>query len=577
MKIKINVLFVAIVLFVCMYSVSAMPQFAYIGGTSPIKQTFLPQSVSSIGGLKGAIGEYFTEIDYISRLGDTGWTSINPRNTAQGLDHVFIKFNEDGLIEDVLVAETKFRQASPQSSLGSTNDGWQMSSSWIDARMNRFVIPQYSQSVYLIAESEGNVFLAKRPREDTILKGSRLYIDSKSFYFKKIDGDNAVYFYDGNSRYSTATTRINQVNRTANGLSAYVDSHTYKTRLIRYSYEDGVLSQTIYKTIDNGNAKPFTPISEPVRRFTNSRAKANVALSAGFETDIMNRYAIPDSAFFHKLNTNQRLSLINGVDSNIGNEILSSSINRSVVSNRFGLNSGTNYIRIGLSDSEMDSLFKSTSIDDLNIALANKLKRASRYTTIKNTLGWGAIGIAGGVVSEMLRTGGNIADMNWTVIGLAGGSFATGSLLNRGVEIILQNANSSSKIFQTLGKLSPIGWSIITDALVDSIFTGYYLYTGEYSLSQAVAVTGINIATDAAIILGSSFLRNIIASAIGGSVGGPIGAAVAGILATAASVGTIFIINPITNSIELSSILDSLNSPNSEDMVSLWTLQYLNK
>jgi len=60
----------------------------------------------------------------------SGWTRIDGQVGRTGFDGLFVKY-EDGVIKDVLIAESKYNT----STLQSTNFGVQMSEEWIRRKM----------------------------------------------------------------------------------------------------------------------------------------------------------------------------------------------------------------------------------------------------------------------------------------------------------------------------------------------------------------------------------------------------------------------------------------------------------
>lgn len=87
---------------------------------------------SNLTGIKGAIGESLAES--VIQNGDSRgrqWRSITARSGPQGLDHIFIKTDKNGLPCDLMIGETKY----DTSRLGNTLDGIQMGSKWVQKRL----------------------------------------------------------------------------------------------------------------------------------------------------------------------------------------------------------------------------------------------------------------------------------------------------------------------------------------------------------------------------------------------------------------------------------------------------------
>lgn len=577
---KQAVIFLLLILSSYLWAFSA---FSYsFNGNAALKPTYMPTSYAkSISHIKGAIGEYFTE-DYVSQLKKTGWVSVNPRDAAQGIDHVFLKFKDNGSLDDLIIGETKFKNGSPSSYLGYTKDGWQMSKNWISQRMHKDVIPQYIDSPYSRAENNGSVVMSQhKPQSSKIEQGSVTYIDKDSFYFKR-KGDPTVYFYDGNNKYSTEVARTTQMKRIGDALTEYVDHGNYRGRLFEYEFDsNNVLTQKVYDVIEEipgekpqlVQSKTFSDI-----KFTSARAKASVANSSEFKAAILARYGLEDDAFFDEItDVNRKLRLINEVDVETGMKILTSKANRAALATRYGLNQDLDFKKIQLTDFEMKELFTAKTLKELPDNVSSKLSRASRNTTLRNAGLFGGMGFITSFASEMFMNEWDLSRVNWSLVGYTTGVLTASSLLQRGAQKVVFNlitdTAQKSVAMKAIAKIAPSSLAIGIDTITDLAFTGYALYTGDYSLKQAAAVTGLNLATNVAIYFGSQF----VSGAIAGVWGGPVGAAVGGALAVVLSVGTSFIINPITNQIELSDTISLLNSNNRIETVRSWTSEYLSE
>lgn len=568
----------------CLWAFSAS-QYSF-NGTAALKPTYIPvSSAKSVSHLKGAIGEYFTE-DYISQLKKTGWISATPRNAAQGIDHVFMKFRDDGGLDDLIIGETKFKNGSPSSFLSNTKDGWQMSENWIRHRMNRDVIPQYLNSPYLIAENSDSVVISPhKPQSAKIEKGSVTYVDRDSFYFKR-KGDPTIYFYDGNNKYGTGIARTTQMKRIGDTLTSYTEQGNYRRRVYSYEFDsNNVLTQRVYNVVENvPGEKPELEQSNTFKekKFTSVKAKADVANSEEFKNAVLAKYGLIDDSFFDEIdNVDAKLRLVNNVDGEIGRKILSSRENMTALATKYGLNQNLDFKKLALTDSETNKLFTAKSLDELPNNVSSKLSRASMKTSLKNAALFGGVGLITGFASELLMNNGDLTQVDWGLVGYTTGIMTTSSLLQRGAEKIVSNlvkdAAQKSATMKLVTKIAPASFAIGIDTITDLAFTGYALYAGEYSLKQAAAVTGLNLVTNTAIFFGSQLVSSAVTGAIAGSWGGPIGIAVGSALAVVLSVGSSFIINPITEGIELSDTLSLLNSNNRIETVRTWTTEYLNE
>lgn len=559
----------------------AFSAFSYsFNGTAALKPTYMPASYAkSISHIKGAIGEYLTE-DYVSQLKKTGWVSLTPRNAAQGIDHVFLKFKDDGGISNLIIGETKFKNGSPSSFLGNTKDGWQMSENWVSKRMYKDVIPQYNSSPYLMAEESNAVVLVQhKPQSAKIEQGSVTYIDKDSFYYKR-KGDIAVYFYDGSNKYPTGMARSTQMKRVGDALSEYVDHGIYRRRLFEYQFDsNNVLTQKIYDVIEEGvGEKPLLIPSKTISetKFTSNKAKNSVADSPEFKNAILARYGLEDDTFFDEIkDVNSKLRLVNEVDVDAGMKILSSKKNRTALANKYGLNPDLDFSKITITDSEMKKLFTSKSLDELPDTINQKLVRASRNATLKNACLFGGLGFITSFAGEMIINNWELSRVNWAFVGYTTGVMTASSLLQRaaqkGIYHLVADTATKSTAMKVLAKIAPGGLAIGLDTLTDLAFTAYDLYNGNYTLKQATAVTGLNIGANVAIYFISHFASGVVT----GIWGGPVGSAVGGTLAVLLSVGTTFIINPVTNQIQLSDTLNLLNSNSRYVTVCSWTAEYL--
>jgi hypothetical protein len=102
---------------------------------------------------KGEIGETVSE-RLLERTGQ--WIAMTPRLGAQGLDHIFVQLDENGLPHRLMVAETKFGA----SDLSVTKAGdIQMGSKWIGARLSALA-SRYRQ---VEADAKDGIPIAKTP------------------------------------------------------------------------------------------------------------------------------------------------------------------------------------------------------------------------------------------------------------------------------------------------------------------------------------------------------------------------------------------------------------------------------
>lgn len=143
--------------------------------------------------VRGDIGESVAERAFFggpevapSRKGS--WVSIAPRYGRQGIDHVFIRVDKNGLPNDMILAESKYGS----SNLGYTKDGQQMGQNW---RMKR-----------LTAIGDRYYRFANSPQ--SIIRTKNIPIGAKSMdiFFSKTQ--KVVIWEDGGKWYTNAAEGI---------------------------------------------------------------------------------------------------------------------------------------------------------------------------------------------------------------------------------------------------------------------------------------------------------------------------------------------------------------------------------
>lgn len=139
--------------------------------------------------VRGDIGESVAERAFFggpevapSKKGS--WVSIAPRYGRQGIDHVFIRVDKNGLPNDIILAESKYGS----SNLGYTKDGRQMGPNW---RMKR--LTAIGDRYYRFANSS-----------QSIIRTKNIPIGAKSMdvYFSKTR--KVVIWEDGGKWYTNA-------------------------------------------------------------------------------------------------------------------------------------------------------------------------------------------------------------------------------------------------------------------------------------------------------------------------------------------------------------------------------------
>lgn len=144
---------------------------------------------------RGVVGEASTETalsHYLNRNGKTVWKAMTPRTGPQGIDHLFVKYNESGVPVDLYVGESKWGA----SQLGNTKDGPQMGQIWTRKRLvgigNRYL---------RITRSQG-IVCRKIPKEtipnaemSVMIKGKGGQLVERVFWRESSTGE---WFYSGN-------------------------------------------------------------------------------------------------------------------------------------------------------------------------------------------------------------------------------------------------------------------------------------------------------------------------------------------------------------------------------------------
>jgi hypothetical protein len=108
--------------------------------------------------LKGEVGEAIRDQTIGRYLHQNGqWQNVSPRLGRQGIDHISMRFDENGDPNGLLVEETKYGS----SKLGETDDGIQLGTRWTNKRLqaigNRYV--EVAENI-----RSGQIQIAKRPQ-----------------------------------------------------------------------------------------------------------------------------------------------------------------------------------------------------------------------------------------------------------------------------------------------------------------------------------------------------------------------------------------------------------------------------
>lgn len=146
----------------------------------------------TMNNIRGAIGESIGErVFLMTHSKKNKLVSITPRNSSQGIDHVFVLIDKDGLPQKVRIAESKYGS----SQLGTSNYGRQMGSSWIKHNLAKIVDPylDFAQSSDPIVRVKSiptgtkgiDVYFPKTQRVTIWKSDNRWYTDAKDIITDK--------------------------------------------------------------------------------------------------------------------------------------------------------------------------------------------------------------------------------------------------------------------------------------------------------------------------------------------------------------------------------------------------------
>lgn len=232
----------------------------------------LARSYVTPNAYKGNLGEGLVEKVFLNEhlLQSGNWQSITPRFGPQGLDHLWIKLDKNGLIRDILVGETKYNTSTLNRF---TKDGVQMGDTWIRQRLQRL-----SQGYYGIAQKQGIGFgkpTLNSEKLEIVLKG----------------GKQVCFWRAGGKEWNFSGTamELDEARRLATQYGAYFDGAAtgavrYRTRVFNLVPKGKSMELRIYdaQKIVNGNmhaATPSTiiPLSEKVLSQGDASIKKEIA------------------------------------------------------------------------------------------------------------------------------------------------------------------------------------------------------------------------------------------------------------------------------------------------------------
>lgn len=135
-----------------------------------------------------------------------GWTKIEGEVGRNGIDGLYIKKNKDGIIRDVLVAESKYNR----SGLQHTNNGKQMSNQWVLKKIKDLEVKYPNNHDYYVIEQYVNNNIYRSLLWNLKVQDDNLVISLKKIHDKegivsaeKLKGSEMMKInYNGNQNIS---------------------------------------------------------------------------------------------------------------------------------------------------------------------------------------------------------------------------------------------------------------------------------------------------------------------------------------------------------------------------------------
>ncbi len=214
--------------------------------------------------LNGSVGEVAANVVTFNSLRQKGgWRIISPRNAPQGLDNMFIKFDEKMRPRDLLIGETKYGT----SKLGNTKDGVQFGNKWRMVRLDKM----------------GDRYINLSEIKDLVI-GKSPTLSSKNVMEIPLSNRRKVVFWkEGKSWFfSGKKNEILEAQNICGKIGKYLKSTasgkiSYRSRLFHVYKTDNNVLIDVYKwsnlseNLDYGKMKPSAKMSLPLDKFNNSR------------------------------------------------------------------------------------------------------------------------------------------------------------------------------------------------------------------------------------------------------------------------------------------------------------------
>lgn len=151
--------------------------FTLSGATLSRADVAVAQSAINTNWMRGALGEAVAEEYILNQYLNQGkrWVSLSVRNSPQGLDHVFIRVNKDGMPtlrgSNVIVGESKYGKSQLGKKAG------QMTEQWVRTRMS------YPAQAYGSVQKQAMIEYAQKPPMRFVEKLKVELRDGESVYF----------------------------------------------------------------------------------------------------------------------------------------------------------------------------------------------------------------------------------------------------------------------------------------------------------------------------------------------------------------------------------------------------------
>lgn len=195
----------------------------------------------------GEIAELITGEVYEKALGtNSGWEQVTPKMGRQGIDGIFVKYDENGRPKGLIVTETKYGS----STLGNTRDGKQMSDQWTAKRLRAL-----SKRYHEVASKK--IKYGPLPSEETV---------RHKINIKLKNGEVGVFWRRNTSdewHYDGPNGSIEEAKLKAADTGDYLEAAgngkiSYRKRIFRIKINENKISITITDPNNGGKTRRIT-------------------------------------------------------------------------------------------------------------------------------------------------------------------------------------------------------------------------------------------------------------------------------------------------------------------------------